>query len=148
MATFLIFLLIIAVIAGMFWILLGQLSPKRRGVRRPMSASAAVAKPGGLEKLRSSNFFWGVRIEHPGCPAAQKLQDRHYTFDEAPALPVPGCDSAHCTCQFKGLRERRSRDDQRTQEDRRDEIRFDMEHPERRSPKGRRRSEKWKDHTY
>jgi hypothetical protein len=146
MATFLILLVIIAVIAGMVLMLRGHKTPKRRKTH-PVSASAAVAKPGGLQKLRNSKLFWGVRIDHPGCPAAQALQDRHYTFEEAPELPVPGCDTAHCTCQFKGLRERRSKV-RRTHEDRRNEIRFDKDHPERRSPGGRRRSDKWGNHSY
>ncbi len=146
MATFLIFLVIVAVIAGMIWMLRAQQTAKpRRG--HHVSASATIAKPGGLEKLKSSNFFWGVKIDHPGCPAAQKLQDRHFTFDEAPELPVPGCDSSDCTCQFKGLRDRRT-GVRRTHEDRRDEVRFDKDHPERRSPKGRRRSDKWNNHSY
>jgi hypothetical protein len=146
MATFLILLVIIVLIAGMVWMLRGQQGAKpRRG--HPIAASATTAKPGGLEKLKSSNFFWGVKIDHAGCPAAQALQDQHYTFDEAPELPVPGCDSAHCTCQFKGLRDRRSRV-RRTHEDRRNEVRFDKDHPERRSPDGRRRSDKWGNHSY
>jgi hypothetical protein len=146
MATIMIFLLIVAVIAGVIWMLSRQKKPMRHHART-ISASAAVAKPGGLDKLRNSKMFWGVHIDHAGCRAAQALQSQHYTFDEAPELPVPGCDSAHCTCQFKGLRERRSKV-RRTHEDRRSEIRFDKDHPERRSPKGRRRSDKWGNHTY
>jgi hypothetical protein len=146
METVLISLIIIVIVAGMVWMMRGQPTNKpRRG--RPISSSSAFAKPGGLEKLKSSNFFWGVKIDNPGCPAAQRLQSKQYTFDEAPELPVPGCDSARCTCQFKGLRDRRSRV-QRKNEDRRDEVRFDMEHPERRSAKGRRRSDKWNDRSY
>lgn len=143
MENFVILLVIFAVIAGMVWILRRQPIPKRRGAR---PISAAVAKPGGLEKLRSNNLFWGVKICHPGCRAARELQDQLYTFDEAPQLPVPGCDSANCTCQYRGLRERRVRA-LRIHEDRRDEVRFDKDHPERRSPKERRRSDRWKGHT-
>lgn len=146
METVLIFLIIIVLFAGMFWLMRGTPTSKpKRG--RPVSASAATAKPGGLEKLKSSNFFWGVKIDHAGCPAAQRLQSKQFSFDEAPELPVPGCDSARCTCQFKGLRDRRSRV-RRNHEDRRDEVRFDSEHPERRSAKGRRRSDKWNDRSY
>ncbi len=146
MTTFLILLVIIVLIAGMVWMLRGQQGSKRRR-GQPIPASAALAKPGGLEKLRGSDFFWGVKIDHAGCPAAQALQNQHYTFDEAPELPVPGCDSANCTCQFKGLRDRRT-NARRTHEDRRGEIRFDKDHPERRSPNGRRRSDKWGNHSY
>ena len=145
MATFLILLVILAVIAGMVWMLRGQKSTKRRHVH-PLPAGA-VAKPGGLDKLRNNKMFWGVRIGNAGCAAALALKERQYSFDEAPELPVPGCDSAHCTCQFMGLRERRTHV-RRTHEDRRKEIRFDKEHPERRSPKGRRRGDKWGNHSY
>ncbi len=146
MATFLILLAIVAVIAGMLWMMSARKSPGKKRHAHPVPA-AAVAKPGGLDKLRNNKMFWGVRIGHPGCAAAQALQDRQYSFDEAPELPVPGCDSAHCTCQFLGLRERRTHP-RRTHEDRRSEIRFDPDHPERRSPKGRRRSDKWNNHSY
>ena len=85
MATFLILLVIIAVIGAMLWMLRGQKSTKRRHVH-PLPASAVV-KPGGLEKLRGNKMFWGVRIDQPGCLAARALQDQHYMFDEAPEKP-------------------------------------------------------------
>jgi len=105
------------------------------------------AQPGGLEKLRNNPMFWGVEMGQPGCEAAMALLDKQYTFDEAPQLPLDGCSSAMCTCQFKGLKNRRTQH-RRKRKERRVEVRFDKDKPDRRSRKNRRRSDSWNDHTH
>ena len=91
-------------------------------------------------------MFWGVEMGQPGCEAAMALLDREFTFEEAPRLPLEGCTSAMCTCQFKGLKNRRTQR-RRKLEDRRVEVRFEKDKPDRRSRKDRRRSDRWDDHT-
>ena len=99
-----------------------------------------------MEKLRDNPVFWGLEMGQPGCEAAQALLGEQFTFDEAPQLPLEGCSSASCTCQFKGLKERRT-NARRQQETRRAAVRFDKDRPsDRRSRKDRRRGNAWNDH--
>jgi hypothetical protein len=154
MARIIVLLLIIAVIVGLVWAL------RRQGGRSNLRSrllgcstgqqgrGAAATKPGGMEKLRDNPMFWGVEMGQPGCEAAQALLGQQFTFDEAPQLPLEGCNSANCTCQFKGLKDRRSMV-RRLQEDRREALRFDKDRPpDRRSRKDRRRGNVWIDHDY
>jgi hypothetical protein len=155
MARILVLLLIILVIAGLVWALRGQrggtsLRNRLLGYRngRGNSSTAATMPGGGIEKLRKNPVFWGVEMGQPGCEAAQALLGQQFTFDEAPQLPLEGCSSASCTCQFKGLKNRRNMV-RRQQEDRRAALRFDKDRPpDRRSRKDRRRGNVWTDHDY
>jgi len=152
MATILILLVIVAIIAGLLWMVRGKQSPTRRRVTNlhkydPANASEdANAQLGGLEKLRNNSLFWGIEMGQPGCEAAQAILGKQFTFAEAPQLPLEGCSSAMCTCQFKGLQNKRTRR-RRKLEDRRVEVRFEKDKPDRRSRKDRRRGDKWDDHT-
>jgi hypothetical protein len=102
-------------------------------------------KSGELMKLRSSGSFWGVRIQPGKCTAIRPFSGRRFTFKEAPNLPLPGCKAWRCSCTYIGVPERR-REERRVQNDRRDIVRIDEEHVERRSFRGRRRGHKaWKD---
>jgi hypothetical protein len=141
-------LLGVVVLAGVLWLALRPQQP-RRG-RRPLPA---VPDDGGntlatLQRLQGNGSFWGVSIGRPGCPGSRRLMSEQYTFGDAPRLPLAGCSAQHCTCQYIGLKHRRGDRTRRTLQDRRGEVRFDKERPERRSNKARRRGEKWEDHTY
>jgi len=129
MATILILLVIVAIIAGLLWMVRGKQSPTRRRVTN-------------LHKYDPAN----ASEDEPGCEAAQAILGKQFTFAEAPQLPLEGCDSAMCTCQFKGLQNKRTRR-RRKLEDRRVEVRFEKDKPDRRSRKDRRRGDKWDDHT-
>ena len=152
MKAILILLVIVGIIAGLLWMVRGKQSPTRRRVTNlqkyeSVDASEDVnAQLGGLEKLRNNSLFWGIEMGQPGCEAAQAILDKQFTFDEAPQLPLDGCSSAMCTCQFKGLKNMRAQH-RRTSEERRVEARFEKDKPDRRSHKHRRRSDKWNDHT-
>ena len=149
MATILILLVIVVIIAGLLWMARGK-QPRRRVAHIQKYDAAdtdeARAQLGGLEKLKNNEVFWGLEMGQPGCEAAQAILGRQYTFDEAPQLPLEGCTSAMCTCQFKGLKNRRTQQ-RRNHAERRVEIRFEKEKPDRRSRKNRRRSDNWNDHT-
>jgi hypothetical protein len=153
MNAIIVLLVIICLIAAVIWLLRGNKSPaqSRRSLRHVKTDSdspvKAPSKPGGLDKLESNSMFWGVEIGQAGCEAAQALLGKQYTFDEVPQLPLAGCSSAMCTCQFKGLKDHRSRHRRKSGE-RRDEIRFDNKDADRRTRKERRRGTDWKDHTY
>jgi hypothetical protein len=154
MAKYIVLLLIIVVIVGLVWALRKQgdgTSLRNRLLGRGSGSQVRathVTSPGGMEKLRNNPLFWGVEMGQPGCEAAQALLGQQFTFDEAPQLPLEGCNSANCTCQFKGLKDRR-KFVRRQQEDRRATLRFDKDRPpDRRSRKDRRRGNVWIDHDY
>jgi len=144
MSMFLLVLAILLVIAGVVWLLY----VKRPGpARHRPPASGPPARPGGIDKLQRSDLFWGVELAQAGCESSHILVGRQFTFDAAPKLPLDGCSSAACTCQFRGLRERRIRG-RRTHPERREVIRFDVHKADRRSRVSRRRGDNWVDHTY
>ena len=152
MATILTLLVIIGIIAGLLWMVRGKQSPTRRratNISKYEHASASGDAPGqlgGLQKLKNNDLFWGLEMGQPGCEAAQAILGQQFPFDEAPSLPLEGCSSAMCTCQFKGLKNKRTQR-RRKLEERRVEVRFEKDKPDRRSRKDRRRSDKWDDHT-
>jgi hypothetical protein len=104
-------------------------------------ATGSGDKSSQLHKLRRSGSFWGVRIQPGKCPAIRPFAGRRFTFEEAPVLPLPECKAWRCSCTYIGMPERR-RDERRIQNDRRDVVRIDAEHVERRSFRGRRRGHK------
>ncbi len=108
------------------------------GIRR---GTGSHDKSGELNKLRRSGSFWGVRIQPGKCTAIRPFAGRRFTFEEAPNLPLPGCKAWRCSCTYIGVPERR-RDERRIHNDRRDVVRIDDEHIERRSFRGRRRGHK------
>ena len=152
MATILILLVIAGIVAGLLWMFRGKQPVVRHRAANLQkydefdAGDDVRAQLGGLEKLRNNPMFWGVEMGQPGCEAAMALLDRQFTFEEAPRLPLEGCTSAMCTCQFKGLKNRRTQR-RRKLEDRRVEVRFEKDKPDRRSRKDRRRSDRWDDHT-
>ena len=152
MATILILLVIAGIVAGLLWMFRGKKPVVRHRAANLQkydefdAGDDVRAQLGGLEKLRNNPMFWGVEMGQPGCEAAMALLDRQFTFEEAPRLPLEGCTSAMCTCQFKGLKNRRTQR-RRKLEDRRVEVRFEKDKPDRRSRKDRRRSDRWDDHT-
>jgi len=151
MIKILLLLVIVGIVAGLIWMVRGKKpAVGRRAVLQKYEEIEASDDPrahlGGLEKLKNNPLFWGVEMGQPGCEAAMALLDQQFTFDEVPRLPLDGCSSAMCTCQFKGLKNRRTQH-RRKQEERRVEVRFEKEKPDRRSRKNRRRIDSWNDHT-
>ena len=153
MATILILLVIVGIIAGLIWMVRGKRPATRRHTANLQKyeasspADSTSTKPGGLEKLANNPMFWGVEMGQPGCEAAQALLGKQYTFEEAPQLPLSSCSSAMCTCQFKGLKNRRTVHRRKLAE-RRVEVRFEKDKTDRRSHKNRRRSDSWDDHKH
>jgi hypothetical protein len=124
--------------------------PRRPGKKvgnKPAASAATPARPGGIEKLKCNALFWGVQMDQPGCEAARAIMDKQFTFEEAPDMPLEGCDSPTCTCLFRGLLDRRKLN-RRSGGDRRNEVRFDEKGADRRSRKDRRRGNAWTDRTH
>jgi len=150
MIKIIILLLIIGVLAGLFWLLRVQRPPKRKSTLAVTSPGSADPDRGGnmkaleLEKLRQNKLFWGVEIKQAGCAMGRTLAGVEFEFDDAPSLPLEGCTAAMCSCAYIGLKERRKH--QRRQHERRSDLRFEPEKHDRRSLKERRRGEKWRGH--
>jgi len=151
MVKTLVLLVILAVIAGIFWLLRGsgaqRLERLSHQQKRPEAGDELVGlstKEKALAKLRHSRQFYGVQVLQGGCKTSIALAGKRFTFDEAPALPLEGCEAHICPCQYRGLKEKRS-SHRRIQEDRRDGLRFNVNKPDRRSLKDRRRRfDQWK----
>ena len=151
MVKTLIVLVILAVIAVIIWLFRGRglkqldrLSHQHKRATLDEENASLSVKETALKKLRNSKQFWGVQIEQSGCNVSTALAGKQFAFEEAPALPLEGCDAHTCPCQYKGLKEYRS-SHRRIKEDRRDSLRFDVDKPDRRSLKDRRRRfDSWK----
>ena len=107
-----------------------------RKERKPPGNSHAAS----LQKLRNSGIYRGVTIKAGKCAVARSCGGKEYSLYNAPSLPLAGCTAWRCTCGYAGLRERRKLE-RRGMHDRRDAVRFDAAHPERRSRKNRRRGD-------
>ncbi len=103
-------------------------------------------KTAALEKLRRTGIYRGVIIRPGKCAAARRLSGKPFAFDQAPPLPLAGCKALRCSCSYHGLPEHR-RQARRNTHDRRDTVRFDARHPERRCGGERRKGHiNWRDH--
>jgi len=79
------------------------------------SARPACASPGGGIRKAIARRFHGVSVR-PAlvcCTAVQALAGQRFLSDEAPALPLPGCDQASCQCAYAHHRDRRDGEDRR-----------------------------------
>lgn len=146
MAIFLTVLLTIVVV--------GLIILSRRGRARSHARATEIRTPAdktdtatSVARLREKGGFWGVELGQSGCAESDKLLGHQFTFDEAPKLPLHDCNRTSCNCHFKGLRDRRLQP-RRISSDRRDEVRFDKTHPDRRRNAGRRRGDMWVGHSY
>ncbi len=121
-------------------------SPLSAQVKHPKQQK--MTKNQQLLKIRSSKVFWGVSIRPGTCKAIRQYTDRKFELDEVPDLPLPDCDSERCTCQYIGLKQGRE-SERRSSAERRNEIRFEPDHPDRRSGNDHRKSnETWKAHDF
>lgn len=95
-----------------------------------------------LDKLRQSGRFYGVQVCQSGCKSCSHLAGKVFFFDDAPRLPVNGCDAIACKCEYLGVPERRKSNERRSYRDRRVDIRMSVD---RRSMNDRRlKSDNWK----
>ncbi len=102
-------------------------------------------KSGALEKLRHAGIYRGVTIRPGKCAVARRFRGKLFSFDQAPPLPLAGCNTLHCACNYRGLPEHRKQA-RRNALDRRDSLRFDAERPERRVGKENRQGNiNWRD---
>lgn len=95
-----------------------------------------------LDSLKHSGRFLGVKIDRCDCSASSKLAGKVFTFDNAPPLPVTGCDTPSCKCQYLGVANRRQEPNRRSNRERRKSIR--MEEDRRSGNERRKNINNWK----
>lgn len=89
--------------------------PARPSVQVKTTAKSAAKAPTGLNRKQSRKFH-GVSVK-PGlhaCKAAQSLVGQRFLPDEAPAMPLAGCDQTRCQCAYSHHGDRRDREDRRS----------------------------------
>ena len=64
-------------------------------------------------RLGVRNLFHGVAVQTPlgerMCPAAAAIAGQRYLSEEAPALPLPDCDTPRdCRCVYQHFTDRRT----------------------------------------
>lgn len=85
------------------------------GVGHATRQPAAPAAASGLNR-RQARKFHGVSVKPClyACKAAQELAGQRFLPDEAPAIPLPGCDEAKCRCAYSHHGDRRDRENRRS----------------------------------
>ena len=139
-------LIILAVIAGIVWLLR---SSRRRQPRTciPPPQIIRYGPAGQLETLQQNKNYWGVEIQSGTCEASKALAGRRFPFPETPSLPLADCATNFCTCSYVGLWERRKWH-RRAQPDRRKMIRYTHDHPDRRCHRERRKVDVWSNRSW
>lgn len=76
---------------------------------------ALIKKRQGLidkeaRKQRNKFHCVEIRADPNACEAVKLLGDRRLLSDEAPAIPLPGCDNQQCACRYAHFDDRRQHD--------------------------------------
>ena len=85
---------IIIVAGAAYWLM----ARRREQPGRPQRAAKPAGRFGAVE----------IRTRHGACDAARALQGHRYLGKDAPALPLPACTAAKCSCSFGKLSDRRA----------------------------------------
>jgi hypothetical protein len=88
------------------------LTRKLRGADEPAPRPAVQFNPASRPV---SEPYHAVSIK-PGlkcCQAARQFGNHRFLSAKAPRLPLPGCDSAQCTCRYTHFADRRTGLDRR-----------------------------------
>ncbi len=118
------------------------LQRKSNVVASPSVSLQTRSEPGTGQSPRKTATFRGVRLI-PGqgcCQAAQSLSDLTFSNRDNIRLPLPGCVNNVCLCDTVSIRNRRTAE-RRKVFDRREELRFTPNNPDRRQNKGRRKED-------
>ena len=74
-------------------------------------ASRADRRP----RQESSEFHAvSIRTGKRSCDAVKKFDGQRILASDAPRLPLPGCDIAHCECKYVHFKDRRTGKDRRS----------------------------------
>ena len=69
------------------------------------------ANPARVAHRRPGNFQCVEVLQQPdACKAVRRFAEKRFLSGEAPAIPVPGCDAAKCSCRYVHHKDRRHMD--------------------------------------
>lgn len=111
---------VLVLIAALLW----RNTRRRRQHQTPARAFARTSPQAQLDRLRAAGRYWGISIESH-CRASSTLAGSRFSFEQAPALPVPGCEAVACSCCLVGLPERRRSAERRSGVERRRSVRVE-----------------------
>lgn len=132
-------MIILATVAVAMLLLLLVFSRRQRSITPKLPADPIRLTPDAmLQRLKQDRRYRGVKVD-AHCRSASKFAGREFDFEEAPSLPVSGCDEAVCSCGYAGLPERRRLGDRRSGLERRLTMR--MESTDRRAERPRRKAD-------
>ena len=77
-----------------------------RWSRRARTRTAAQRTPQSAQRFGAVE----IRLRGISCKAARALEGQRFLAHQAPALPLPGCTAARCTCSFAKFSDRRAED--------------------------------------
>jgi len=120
--------------------------PPKNSTTKPTKTNSPDQKT-KRQSLMDSGKYFGLTIdcvnEAHCCPAALKLKNEEFSFNNAPILPLDECTKNSCCCKYIGLKNKRKSHRRETIQ-RREKIRFE-ESSDRRSHDDR-RSNVWFKH--
>ena len=122
--------LLIMITVGIFWYwhALPKQAPTKKTARSadapgksPVKKSLPALAPASSNTTTTSinnaakGKYRAVSVHCPsdGCAAAKALGEQRFLAREAPALPLPECDHATCTCSYAHHADQRAEDDDR-----------------------------------
>jgi hypothetical protein len=91
-------LIVIVVVATLWW---------RRAI---MPRQQSIAERSPERRNRDEYHCVEVRYQAGGCDAVKQLGEKRFLSDEAPRLPVSGCDASTCSCRYVHYDDRREED--------------------------------------
>ena len=71
---------------------------------------ASMTHTKSLIELEQTGKYGSVVISNCGCNMSAKLSAQHFSFEHAPSLPLQGCTATKCTCEYRGVIDRRLED--------------------------------------
>ncbi len=93
-----------------FWFFL----KKREGNPRPTRKVSAARSDRRVSQESSEYHAVSIRPGRRECDAVKALDGQRILANEAPRLPLPGCDIVDCECSYVHYKDRRAGRDRRT----------------------------------
>jgi hypothetical protein len=98
---------IVILLAALFLLRRTQKSIAQRPTAKPS------ARPSAGQTDDAKFHAVSIRVGSGACTAAMGMQGERFLANEAPQLPLPGCDAADCQCRFIHFKDRRATDERR-----------------------------------